>query len=175
MSLAETNPDNTEHRAEQLRLAMRRMASSVSVITSADHAKKPFAMTATAITSLSMEPPTLLICVNQWADVRTAIADSSAFCVSILHNRQKAIAEQCSARELEEGYLTQAPWQQDKSGIPYLPDSLACVFCALERTIEYSTHSIFLGVVDRVLLRNDIEPLIYFDGQYHRHGSPILD
>lgn len=159
--------------AEQFRLAMRRMAASVCIASAVDRAGRPQAMTATSVNSLSMEPPTLLLCVNRLAGIHTAIVESNSFCINILHNRQKSIADMCSQRRLEESYLRQPPWQSSESGIPYLPESLACVFCALDRVIEYSTHSIFLGLVTRSLVQEEIAPLIHFDGHYRIHGSTV--
>ncbi|MBN1379017.1 MAG: flavin reductase family protein [Gammaproteobacteria bacterium] len=151
------------------------MASSVCVVTSLDRAGNPHAITATSVSSLSLEPAALLVSVNRLAAVHAAIIESNAFCINILNNKQKLISEQCSRRELEEGYLSQTPWRRDKSGIPYLPEGLACVFCALDRAIEYSTHSIFIGQVQRTQLHGEIAPLIYFDGQYFTHGSTLMD
>jgi flavin reductase (DIM6/NTAB) family NADH-FMN oxidoreductase RutF len=175
MSSTIPSPKGPESTAEQLKLAMRRMASSVCVVTSVDHTKNPRAITATAVSSLSLDPPTLLVCINRWAAIHTAIIESKLFCINILNNSQKRVAEQCSNKELDERYLSQSPWQQDKNGIPYLPDSLACVFCALDRAIEYSTHSIFLGQVGHTRVQGEIAPLIYFNGRYFRHGSTLTD
>ena len=162
--------DSMETASEQLRLAMRRMAASVCVVSAVDQSGHPCAMTATSVISVSMEPAALLISVNRGATVHAAIMESNNFCVSILRRDQQKIAEQCSLPELEEDYLTLAPWQRDKKGIPYLPDSQACVFCALDRAIEYSTHSIFIGQVSHASHQGEIDPLLYFDGQYFSQG-----
>ncbi len=159
--------------SEQLRLAMRRMAASVCVISTVDDSGKPHAMTATSVISISMEPPALLISVNRWASLHAAIIKNAAFCVSLLRSNQQAIAEQCSQRELSTDYLTQSPWQRDDKGIPYLPDSQACVFCALDQTIEYGTHSIFIGQVSHAESYGKMAPLLYFNGQYYRQGPAL--
>lgn len=161
--------------AELFKLAMRRMASSVCVVTSVDNSNTPHAITATAISSLSLEPPTLLVCINRWAAIHTAVLEKKQFCINILNNAQKPVAEQCSRKQIDKDYLHRQFWRRDKNGLPYLPDSLACVFCVLDRAIEYSTHSIFFGLAGHSLVQGEIAPLLYFDGQYFRHGSTLTD
>lgn len=153
--------------ADEFRLAMRRMAASVSVVTTVDTGGQPHAMTATSVTSLSMEPPAMVTCVNRWASVYEPINAGAAFCVCILNDAQQSIAEQCSRGEVAaEDYLNAAPWQRDSRGVPYLPDAQACVFCDLDQAIPYTTHSIFIGRVHSVIRHGDVAPLVYLNSAY---------
>ena len=158
---AETNT------ADLFRLAMRRLAATVCVISSVDQAGQPHAMTATSVTSLSMEPASLLACINRWASLHESINESGKFCINILSGAQQQIADQCSRpNKLDNGNLLKSPWQKGYNQLPYLAESQAAVFCSLERAIEYTTHSIFIGLVDAVEVNNPVSPLIYVDGNY---------
>jgi flavin reductase (DIM6/NTAB) family NADH-FMN oxidoreductase RutF len=153
--------------AEALRLAMRRMAASVSVVTTVDRDGRPHAMTATSVTSLSMEPPALLVCVNQWATIHDPIHAGAPFCVCILGADQQPVAEQCSRGDLKtEEYLCRPPWERDSNGIPYLPGAQACIFCELDQSVPYTTHSIFIGRALSVTRHGDVAPLIYLNSGY---------
>lgn len=153
--------------AQLLRLAMRRMAATVCVVSCLDSEGAPQAMTATSVTSLSLEPPSLLACINQWAKVHDSIQSGQPFCINILDQSQQDIAEQCSKpNQLASETLLQAPWQQGPHGLPYLAKCQAAVFCSLEQSIKYTTHSIFIGLVESVHLSEQISPLVYMDGNY---------
>lgn len=155
--------------AECLRLAMRRVAATVCVITTVDSDTTPYAMTATSVTSVSLEPPTLLACVNQKADIHRFLAAGQPFCINILSDNQEQIAKQCSQKRISKTLLLSPPWQLNEIGLPYLSQNQASIFCKLERVIDHATHSIFIGSVQHALLNDQSNsPLIYLDGQYQQ-------
>lgn len=145
---------------------MRRMAASVCVITTVDDTGEPRAMTATSVTSLSMDPPAMLVCVNRWADIHQPMAAGTAFCINILHRSQQEIAERCARANPGENYLRAAPWTLSATGLAHLPDAQACIFCDVDQTIPYTTHSIFIGTVSEVRTHGESAPLIHLDGAY---------
>ncbi|HEX7026625.1 MAG TPA: flavin reductase family protein [Gammaproteobacteria bacterium] len=152
--------------AEQMRLAMRRMAATVSVISSIDEQDRIQAMTATSVVSLSLEPPALLACVNQWAAVHEPLTAGRAFCVNILSRNQQVIAQQCSRGRKYRDHLSADRWQSGPGGIPYLQDAQANLFCHCDKSICYATHTIFIGRVEHVQVHGDVNPLIYLNGKY---------
>lgn len=155
----------------QLRQAMRRMAASVSIVSTADAAGRAYAMTATAVTSVSLEPPSLLVCVNQRAGIYTALDQGLPFCINILNDSQRALADLCSQGPQTRDRFAIGRWQKHASGIPYLADAQANIFCINDKSLCYASHTIFIGRVESVTMHGEVSPLIYLDGTYMTAGA----
>ena len=144
-------------------LAMRRLAATVSVITCRDGEGRRYGMTATAVTSLSLTPASLLVCVNRSTDFYQRLARADAFCVNVLSESQ---AEQCrvfgSRRHQDERFKV-GSWSEHAGGPSVLADAQANLICAPDASFEYGSHSIVIGRVRRVLLGEAVAPLIYLD------------
>lgn len=152
--------------AEQMRLAMRRLAASVSVISSIDEQDRIQAMTATSVASLTLDPPALLVCVNHWAAVHDPLTGGREFCINILARNQKTIAENCSRGRENRDHLSADSWEIGPGGTPYLKGAQANLFCHNDKSICYATHTIFIGRVQHVQLHGDVDPLVYLNGEY---------
>ncbi len=118
--------------AVQMRAGLRRLAKAVVVITS-QHESQRYAMAATAVSEVSMDPPSLLICVNSNASIHTPLSAGAGFCINILHSSQEAISAVCSGQERGEMRFQQGAWAQSKSGLPYLEDAQASFMCRNDR------------------------------------------
>ncbi len=151
--------------AELFRAAMRRFATTVSVISCARDGHR-FGMAATAVTSLSTEPPALLVCVNKSAATHQALSRGGRFCVNVLHATQMEVSRSFSGQLRGEDRFNAPAWRHTDDGLPYLADAQANLFCETERTVSYATHTIFIARVAAALVRTDVEPLIYQDGAY---------
>jgi flavin reductase (DIM6/NTAB) family NADH-FMN oxidoreductase RutF len=162
---------DTSQTALALREGLRRLAKAVVVIT-ARHDGVRFAMTATAVSELSMEPPSLLICVNRTASLHAPLAARAGFCVNILHRSHTDISTLCSGKEKGEARFALGRWEDDATGIPYLADAQASFLCRHERGMEYGTHCIVIGLVEKVLIHGSVDPLVYVDGTYSRVCLP---
>ncbi len=149
-----------------LKQAMRRMAASISIISTADSAGQAYAMTATAVTSVSMTPPSLLICVNQRAGIYSALEQGQPFCINILKDTQRELAELCSQGPQSRDRFAMGQWQKHSSGMPYLADAQANIFCLNDKSLCYASHTIFIGRVESVAVHGKVSPLIYLDGTY---------
>src|SRR5712692_8090266 len=112
------------------RIAMRSLTSAVTII-SVTHCDRRFGMTATAVSSLSMEPPSLLACVNQSASIHGPMLDSGRFCVNILHANQTELASAFSDKKAADRFAFGA-WAEDAYSFPYLVDAQANVFCDVD-------------------------------------------
>ena len=152
--------------AEQLRLAMRRQAASVSVITAVDADGRQHAITATSVTSVSMEPPSLLVCVNQWSSIFGPLTAGLPFCVNILAESQQDVAEICSHGYENESHFKVGAWKNGYDGLPYLEGAQANLFCYNDVSLCYATHTVFVGRVQQVTLHGEVAPLMYLDGGY---------
>ena len=149
---------------EQYRRAMRRVASTVNVI-SITVRGRPLGITATAVSSLSMEPPSLLACINRAANVHASMADLANFRVNILHRDQEDIAGMFADRSREEQRFLSG-WELDGDLPPRLIDAQASILCRRIDHHQFGTHSIFIGVIEDVCVREDVSPLLYWNGRY---------
>ncbi|MCW1432292.1 flavin reductase family protein [Novosphingobium sp. JCM 18896] len=149
----------------ELRLALRRLAKAVVIVTS-KHDGVRHAMAATAVSELSIDPPSMLVCVNKSASMHPVLTTGAPFCINILHVSQEAMARSCSGVLKGEARFETGRWAQARSGIPYLLDAQAAIVCDHATALEFGTHSIFIGRVVEVHLAGEIDPLIYMDGGY---------
>ena len=145
------------------RQAMRRVASTVNVITICVKGE-PMGITATAMSSLAMDPPSLLVCINRMAAIRASMEDVSHFGVNVLHRDQEHLAQMFADKNQRALRFTSG-WHIDCERPPRLVDAQASILCRRIDHHQFATHSIFIGVVEDVVVRPDIEPLIYLDGK----------
>lgn len=150
--------------ALKMRDALRRLAKAVVVIT-CRHEGQRYAMAATAVSELSMEPPSLLICVNQTASLFEPLAAGANFCVNILHSSHEGISAVCSGKLKGEARFEHGVWA-DSQELPYLEDAQASFLCRNDKRVDYGTHGIFIGEVIDVLSHGLVDPLVYVDGRY---------
>lgn len=162
MSIPE--PDPSALRAD-FRNAMRRLASTVCVVTAAE-GERWAGMTMTAVASVSLEPPALLICANRASRLYALLKPGAAFCVNVLRIGHDPVAEAFGrSGEPDEDRFAVGEWVSGGEG-PYLSDALASVFCVHAGAMDYGTHAIVVGEVCAVRLGHDGAPLIYGDGRY---------
>ncbi len=152
--------------ADGFKRAMRHHAGAVTVITTASEGLR-HGMTATAVTSLSADPPTLLACVNRSASMHGALLDAGHFCVNILGAGQENLAAAFSSDRLRSQRFRVGNWDDGPASLPYLSDAHASLFCVVERQIRHSTHTVLFGRVFRADTAEG-DPLIYHAGRYNR-------
>ncbi|AZD86950.1 4-hydroxyphenylacetate 3-monooxygenase, reductase component [Pseudomonas chlororaphis subsp. aureofaciens] len=151
--------------------AMRRLAKSVTIISTSNGAER-FAMAATAVDSLSTEPPSLLICVNKSASSHAALATGSGFCVNILGLEQQELAHLCSGAIKGEARFSSGNWLTSDDGIPYLGDAQSAILCRQDGHFSYGTHTVFIGRIVCIHTSPSITPLVYLDGHYTTTAKP---
>jgi flavin reductase (DIM6/NTAB) family NADH-FMN oxidoreductase RutF len=150
--------------------AFMRFAATVSVVSYPGTDGAPAGMTATSICSLSLDPLSLLVCVNRENRSHAEITSAGVFGVNMLSVTQQNIAEHCS----RPGVTKQIPaaWLSETDGnVPVIAGALAHLECALGQTLDVSTHSIFVGHVRSVRLGHDEHPLMYSNRAYRRFES----
>jgi flavin reductase (DIM6/NTAB) family NADH-FMN oxidoreductase RutF len=155
--------------AEELRasfkLAMRRFPAAVSVITAADQTRR-HGMTATAVTSLSLDPPSLIVCINRGSLLHDVMTLGRHFCVNVLRKDQADLSAAFSGALPAELRFGLGSWLTSPEGVSYLDDAQINVFCRKVAAVPYGTHTIFIGEAGAVRARDPIEPLIYQDATY---------
>ena len=147
------------------RTAMRGVASTVHVITMmVDGAPK--GMTATAVSSLSMDPPSLLVCMHEDVSMHGAMAVNDWFCVNVLTTAHLEVAKTFSDSRLRDIRFETGAWSAEAGPAPRLVDAQAAFICRRAGQHKFGTHSIFVGEVKAVYLCGEASPLVYLDGQF---------
>lgn len=151
--------------AIKTRQALRRLAGTVVVITTR-HDGVRYAMAATAVNALSMDPPSLLICVNKSASIHAPLSKGEYFAINILDFHHQEISRCCSGQVKGEARFEHGDWD-DTGVVPVLRDAQATIVLKIDKRIEYGSHTIFIGQVqDARASDGKIDPLIYVDGKY---------
>jgi flavin reductase len=144
--------------------AMRKLAGTVAVIAVTDNDGKSHGLTATAVCSVSVEPPMILIVVNRSSRTHRHIDDQKAFSVNILAEKQSGIAD-LFASKTENQFSEVSHLSADRS--PAIAEAAAYVRCRVETQFDVASHTIFIGrVIDSHA--SDDKPLIYQDAKYCR-------
>jgi flavin reductase (DIM6/NTAB) family NADH-FMN oxidoreductase RutF len=129
-------------------------------------------MTATSVSSLSVEPPTILVSVNRASSSYAALARSRAFGVSALGSEHQDVANRFAGRGGERGSERYAArrWVTLNSGVWLLSDAVAAFDCETEEIIERHTHAIVIGRVRALFVSGGSSALIYWRGGYDQLG-----
>lgn len=151
--------------AAAFKSALRGVAATVSIITAHDGVRH-HGMTATSVTSLSMDPPALLICLNRSTLLHDIMASARVFCVNVLDEGHEEISAAFSGALPAAERFAAGNWRFREDGLGYLADAECNLFCAKAAAIPYGTHTIFIGQVTDVLLTERRTPLIYKNAGY---------
>jgi len=157
--------------AAAFRAAMRSFTGIVTLVTTQTKEGEWRGMAATAVTSVSMEPPIVLVCVNRTASLYPTLMATRLFCINAMHQDHHALMPGFTKPEQRESRFQVGPWVRDRSGIPYLDGAQANIFCAMESCVPMGTHNVIFGRVLEVLTRVDIDPLLYGAGAYWRQST----
>ena len=149
---------------DNFRLAMRRYIYSVSIMSNKDNADIPNAITVSSVTSISMEPPSLLICINKSSRIHNSIELESKFCINLLNNKQEDLSNICSDEDMYDQRFKDENWNLDN--IPFLKNAQANIFCKVDKLTSYHTHTIVIGLVEDANYADEISTLTYVDGEY---------
>jgi flavin reductase (DIM6/NTAB) family NADH-FMN oxidoreductase RutF len=153
--------------ADDFKQAMRHLAGGVAIIAT-EHEGRRAGLAATAVCSVSADPPTLLVCINSGASAHEPIRASGRFSVNLLASGQDSIAR-CFSGETGlrgEERFTVGEWSPLVTGAPVLAGALVSFDCHLTEVVKMATHSVFFGAVADIALRSTIRPLIYAHGTY---------
>jgi 3-hydroxy-9,10-secoandrosta-1,3,5(10)-triene-9,17-dione monooxygenase reductase component len=156
--------------SQALRDVLGTFTTGVTVVSCRLPDRRPLGVTANSFTSVSLDPPLVLVCLRRSGRSGRAIVDAGVFAVNVLQARQQGAAAAFSelARSAK-GDL----WSWTASGVPVLKQSLATIICAVHEVIEGGDHDIIVGAVrDASCEQQPCEPLIYYRGQY-RSLSPL--
>lgn len=157
----------TEQLAAAMKKGMRELASGVAILACREkHIVR--AMTVTSITSVSDNPPSLLVCVHHDSSTAKALASNPYFSLSVLAMEQAELANHCAFGP-EEARTECGLWgYYGEQSIPYPRDTLATFFCHVTSQPQHGTHKVVFGQIDGVQTGSETQyPLIYVRGDYH--------
>lgn len=156
--------------AADFKHAMRRVPTGVTVVTSLKDGE-PRGITVNAFASVSLEPPSLLICINREARSYLFISTSRIFCVNVLAGNQRNLAEHFSGK-VRELQFAEIGYTIDATGAPVLDGTIAHFDCEVVREYNVGSHSILIGNVLSCKARPG-SPLGYFNGGFHDFGIHV--
>jgi len=146
---------------------MRLLGGAVNVVTTADGDER-FGLTATAVCSLSAEPPMILTCVNRAGITFDAIKRSGVVCINTLSSEHKELAMHFAGMmgEAENNRFSEGDWSVGTVGGPVLKDALVSFDCKVSEISEQGTHGIIIGEIQDIHLGSVGSPLFYLDGKF---------
>jgi flavin reductase (DIM6/NTAB) family NADH-FMN oxidoreductase RutF len=154
-----------ENISTDFKAVMRRFPAAVNVIVShkdgVDHG-----MTATAVMSVSMDPPSLVVCINNNTFLHEILLNQPTFSVNVLTANQQYISNAFSGQVLPEERFKIGQWERHSSGVLALEDALAKVICKRMAAVPYGTHTLFIGKVIEAGLSEEQSSLLYENTQY---------
>lgn len=143
--------------------AMRHVAATVYAVTTG-HAGSRYGILATAVSSLSFDPPSLLVCVNRAASLHDPLLEARTFCVNVLGLGNRDVAEHFMDGQAPDRFSVGA-WE-DIEDVPVLTTAQSSFICRTAHSHVFGTHSIFIGELVAAKHREDAVPLTYFDRHY---------
>lgn len=158
-----------EHEADAYVTAMRGVATSVTIVSTA-RSEGCVAQTVSAMSSVCVEPPVLLACVNRRSPVEAAIAATGVFAVSVLAADQAHVADVFAGRATAVAGpydFSCTTWIEHASGCPVVAGAVAWFDCRLESRLDVGSHAVLLGAVQHSG-RTGGTPLVYCERDYAR-------
>ncbi len=159
--------DVTDPTPVTFRAAMGSFLSGVAVMTTEAHGV-PHGMTANAVSSVSLTPPLVLVCVDRTAHMAASVASAEVFALSFLAEDQAGLSNHFADRRRGEGEeeFVGIDWSVAATGARVLADAVGFVDCEVDTIAEAGDHLIVIGEVVALGARDDLAPLAYFRGGY---------
>jgi len=150
---------------DTFKAAMRRLAASVSIVV-AKGDEGPVGMAATSITSLTVDPPAVLVCVNRMTSLHALLVPTAPLSVNLLGRQHREVSMAFGGGTPRDERFKVGDWQEGANGLPALADAQANLECVIDAMLAYGTHSIVIARVIRARVSGTVAPLIYQDGAY---------
>ncbi len=155
---------------DDFKKALQLWASGVTVVTTNSEKFGVQGMTVTAFTSVSVNPPQVLVCINDSADTGAGIDESQTFAVNILNADQQDLSSQFAGGTSQQQRFENTDWKAGITGAPILNNTLMSLDCKVVEKVLAGTHWIIIGEVQDCVCRSR-EPLLYYRGAYRQLGN----
>ncbi len=147
------------------RATLGRFASGITVVTAADADRRDVGMTVSAFSSLSLDPPLILVCVDHGASVAPVLEHCDRFAINVLSEEQEPLSRRFAEREVDR--FDGVAYHRGEHGIALLDGALAHLECRVHARYPAGDHTILVGAVEATAL-NEGHPLLYYRGGYGR-------
>jgi flavin reductase (DIM6/NTAB) family NADH-FMN oxidoreductase RutF len=151
--------------SDEFRRACGRFATGLTVASVLDAQGQPHGLTVNSFTSVSLEPPLILICLGHAVTVIDAFRESKHFGINVLADSQRELSERFARKGQDR--FDGLDWYCGETGVPLLPGVLAAMELAVRQRISTGDHDIFVGEMLKATI-GDGNPLIYWASQYRK-------
>src|SRR5437016_6604931 len=151
--------------SQELRRILGHFPTGVTVITTKDTTGSPFGLTANAFTSLSLNPPLILICVDKGAQCYSCFVESNVFTVNFLHEDQEEISRRFATKGADK--FAGLKWQPGSNGAAIIDGVMGYVECKITESHDGGDHTIVVGEIVNASAKGE-RPLLFFKGKYQR-------
>ncbi|HTO05501.1 MAG TPA: flavin reductase family protein [Myxococcota bacterium] len=142
-------------------------ASGVTIVT-AQHGGARLGMTVSAFSSVSLDPPLVLVCADKASNTNVLIQKSQAFTVNVLGRAHSALSNLFADKKRESVRFDGLDCKTGATGAPRLPGVLACIDCSVREEIDAGDHIVYVGSVEASTIDAEQEPLVYWRGVYQK-------
>jgi flavin reductase len=153
------------------RNAMARLGAAVNIITTDGPAGRA-GFTASAVCSVSDEPPTLLVCLNRSASVYPAFKANGVLCVNVLAAGHQSLSALFGGKTPMDERFAAGQWSRKTTGSPMLDDAAVSFDCRVMHATSAGTHDVLFCEAVAIAIGGAAQGLIYFDRKYHEIAVP---
>lgn len=161
---------NDQDLAAAMKLGMRHLASGVAIVATRDERSSRHGMTVTSVTSLTDQPPSLLVCLNKESETCRALQNVQYFSVNVLAQNQQQVSDNFAFGSEGEARFQYGVWRDHpRYAVPQLQQSLVCFLCCRDQRVEYGNHDIVVANIMEVnVMEEELPPLIYCRNRYQQ-------
>ena len=161
---------NLEPDSSAMQTVLGHFATGIILVTAIDDGE-PVGMACNSFTSVSLDPPLVLVCAEKTSNTHPVIADGGVFAVNLLRRGQEELSDRFASKKDEERRFVDLDYRVGETGSPLIAGTLASLDCRVRAAHDAGDHVIYVGeVVDAQL--DGGEPLLHYARAYHRLAEP---
>lgn len=147
----------------KFRQTLGQFATGITVVTTVDEKNEMIGLTANSFSSLSLDPPLILVCIDEKSDSLQAFEKNVPFVVNILNKEQEEVCWAFAKKGTDK--FNGISYELSESGVPYFLDNLATIHCTVYEYYRAGDHVIVTGYVHHVQYNEKADPLLFFRGK----------
>jgi (E)-2-((N-methylformamido)methylene)succinate hydrolase len=156
---------NSSFSETEFRSASGLFPTGVTVVTRKLSDGRPYGMTVSSFTSVSLHPPMILVCIDKRAGFLQELEQEMVFAVNVLHEEQQQLAARFS-RAPESSRFEGVAWAEGRQGVPLIRNTVASFVCSLAQNVDAGDHRVLIGTVEEIH-RESGYPLVWCGSAYH--------
>lgn len=146
--------------------AIRKLTSTVTLVTTCTEYGDWRGVATVGVTSISMAPPTAVVCIDRSSSIHPALLTSKKLCINAMHNDNHSIIGSFTKPQQKKDRFQVGRWQIGRDGIPYLVGAQSNIFAEIFKMIGTRTHDVVFANVVEVINRSDVAPLLHAENSY---------